>query len=240
MTLAPGATYTGNFVLPAVEGTAAVYITVRTADDGGTFPRPGQRIVPAHSDRLAKLKSPNGDPALRTAAGAHHWRLQLLEFLPTASAAADIIRLGDGSAAQRDRLAGAARPRNRALLHPRRSRPWTEAWHRAEQRRNHHRRLLHLRHQGEWPGFPGHRRLERARSVHHREQLPRRCRRQLPAGGIRSGDSGACHGGRGVPPQPARQTGRLARAGLAGQEHLRTEERAAGPGRRQRDGVRVA
>jgi hypothetical protein len=101
VTLAPGATYVGNFVLPATEG--SIYITVRTGDESGALPRPGQRILPARSDRLAKLKSPNADPALRTAPGAHHWRLQLLEFLPTAVTAGDIIRLGDGGAAQHDR-----------------------------------------------------------------------------------------------------------------------------------------
>jgi hypothetical protein len=99
LTLAPGATYTGNFVLPATDGSA--YITIRSENDA-TLPRAGQRILPAHSERLAKLKSPNADPALRTAPGAHHWRLELLEFLPTAGTAADIIRLGDGGNAQHD------------------------------------------------------------------------------------------------------------------------------------------
>ena len=100
VTLAAGATYTGNFVLPVTQGN--LYVTLRTADESGAFPRAGQRILPARSQRLAKLRSPNADPALRTAAGAHHWRVQLLEFLPTAATAGDIIRLGDGSTAQHD------------------------------------------------------------------------------------------------------------------------------------------
>lgn len=97
--LAPGATYVGNFLLPAKQGSA--YITIRTAAVDG-LPRAGQRIVPAQAARLAKLKSPNRDPAVRTAAGAHHWRLQLLEFPATQGGAGDIIKLGDGGTLQRD------------------------------------------------------------------------------------------------------------------------------------------
>jgi hypothetical protein len=96
--LEPGATYLGNFVLPARQGEQ--FITIRTAGEGDGLPRGGQRVLPLHAGRLAKLKSPNSDPVLRTAAGAHHWRIQLLEFLPTPNGAGDIMRLGDGSAAQ--------------------------------------------------------------------------------------------------------------------------------------------
>ena len=98
--LTPGATYTGNFVLPVKPGSR--YITIRTAGEGDGLPRVGQRVLPNHAPRLAKLKSPNKEPVLRTAAGAHHWRLQLVEFLPTESGFGDIIRLGDGSAEQRE------------------------------------------------------------------------------------------------------------------------------------------
>lgn len=95
--LAGGATYTGNFVLPVKPGEQ--FITIRTGPDDA-LPRPGQRIHPTHAPRLAKLQSPDRDPALRTQAGAHHWRLMLLEFLPNRSGAGDIIALGDGGAAQ--------------------------------------------------------------------------------------------------------------------------------------------
>ncbi len=98
--LTPGATYTGNFVLPVKAGDR--FITIRTAGDGDGVPRTGQRVMPIYAPRLAKLKSPNKEPVLRTAAGAHHWRLQLLEFLPTETGAGDIVRLGDGSAEQRE------------------------------------------------------------------------------------------------------------------------------------------
>jgi hypothetical protein len=51
---------------------------------------------------LAKIQSPDSQPALRTAPGTHDWRLQLLEFLPTRDGFGDIITLGDGTSAQRD------------------------------------------------------------------------------------------------------------------------------------------
>lgn len=96
LTLAAGAAYVGNFILPEKPGN--LYITIRTGGEG--LPRAGQRVVPAQGERLATLKSPNGEPALRTAPGAHHWRMQLLEFPATSGSAGDIIRLGDGGAAQ--------------------------------------------------------------------------------------------------------------------------------------------
>jgi hypothetical protein len=96
LTLAAGAVYIGNFVLPAKDGN--LYITIRTAGD--TLPRAGQRVLPAHSDKLARLKSANSQPVLRTAPGAHHWRIQLIEFQGTVGGAGDIIRLGDGGPAQ--------------------------------------------------------------------------------------------------------------------------------------------
>src|SRR5437660_679977 len=74
--LAQGATYVGNFTLPNTGGAST--ITVQTAPDG--LPPAGSRISPAFAGRLAKLRSPNSAPALQTAPGAHHWRIQLLEF----------------------------------------------------------------------------------------------------------------------------------------------------------------
>jgi hypothetical protein len=96
--LAPGATYSGNFVLPVKSGTQ--FITIRTAHRT-PLPIAGQRIGPTHAPYLAKLNSPNRQPALSTAPGAHHWRLQLLEFSSTADDGGDLVALGDGSDAQR-------------------------------------------------------------------------------------------------------------------------------------------
>lgn len=104
--LTAGATYVGNFVLPVKSGTQ--FITIRTGGPespgalGGNdgLPRAGQRVHPSHAARLAKLRSPDRQPVIRTQAGTHHWRLLLLEFLPTTDGAGDIITLGDGGAAQ--------------------------------------------------------------------------------------------------------------------------------------------
>ena len=62
--LAAGATYTGNFTLPAKAGTG--WITIRTRT---TLPAPGTRMTPAIAStaRLAKLRTPNSMPALQTA-----------------------------------------------------------------------------------------------------------------------------------------------------------------------------
>jgi hypothetical protein len=96
VTLAAGAVYVGAFVLPAKDGN--LYITIKTA--GESLPRAGQRVLPAHSERLARLKSSTSEPALRTAPGAHHWRIQLLELQATKDGAGDIVRLGDSGPAQ--------------------------------------------------------------------------------------------------------------------------------------------
>jgi hypothetical protein len=97
--LTAGATYTGNFVLPVHGGNGVVTIRTRPDDQ---LPLPGQRVSPEDAPRLAKLRSGNGGPALRTAPGARGWRLELLEIGPTAKGNGDIIQLGDGSAAQSD------------------------------------------------------------------------------------------------------------------------------------------
>ncbi|HVL69637.1 MAG TPA: hypothetical protein VM364_20430 [Vicinamibacterales bacterium] len=100
ITLDPGVIYSGNFLLPAKQGTQP--ITIRTREAPG-LPAPGVRVQPAHAGRLAVIQSPNRQPALRTAPGASHWRLELLEFRANQDGAGDIITLGDGGAAQRER-----------------------------------------------------------------------------------------------------------------------------------------
>jgi hypothetical protein len=95
--LASGASFSGNFVLPAKTGTR--YTILRTASTAG-LPAAAARIDPSYSGKLARIFSPNGTPALRTADGAHHWRLMLLELGPNGSSAGDILVLGDATAAQ--------------------------------------------------------------------------------------------------------------------------------------------
>ena len=97
--LQPGATYTGNFVLPAKDGSRPILI--RTASNDQRLPDTTQRIGPEHEALLPKIKSPNGNPALRTAPRASGWRIVAVEFIGNGTAG-DIIALGDGSNAQRD------------------------------------------------------------------------------------------------------------------------------------------
>ena len=99
ITLDPGATYVGNFVLPAKQGNQ--FITIRTSAVSGQ-PAAAERVTPDHARLLAKIRSPNGSAAMRTAPGAHHWRLELLEFQANDRGTNDIILLGDGSTAQTD------------------------------------------------------------------------------------------------------------------------------------------
>src|SRR5437899_3015657 len=96
--LRAGAVYAGPFTLPRKSGSG--WITVRGS---GPRPPPGRRLTPTAAGELPKLISPgNGQPALQTAPGAHHFRLVGLEFEPRDAAALvyDLVRLGDGSGAQ--------------------------------------------------------------------------------------------------------------------------------------------
>jgi hypothetical protein len=96
-----GATFVGNFVLPpGGTGASDQLITLRTTGDEG-LPPAGSRIGPDASPLLAKLRSPNGAPALATSPGTRGWRLQLLEFLANKDGNGDILTLGDGSTAQK-------------------------------------------------------------------------------------------------------------------------------------------
>ena len=95
--LQAGATFDGNFILPLKTGSG--YITVRTSTPDAQLPGPTTRIGLTHEPLLATVRSTNGIPALRTAPGAHHWRLLGLRF--TTTGGSDVITLGDG--VERDR-----------------------------------------------------------------------------------------------------------------------------------------
>ena len=57
-------------------------------------------MTPAYASLLPKLRSDTTLPALRLAPGAHHWRIQFLEFRATQLGYNDILRVGEGSSAQ--------------------------------------------------------------------------------------------------------------------------------------------
>ena len=69
ITLAPGATYVGNFVLPN-KGAIGSYITIRSAAPDASLPPAGVRISPSDAAQLPKIRSANSVSALRTATAA--------------------------------------------------------------------------------------------------------------------------------------------------------------------------
>lgn len=97
--LEPGVTYTGSFVLPAKQG--RLPIVVRTAPGQGGLPGPAERVDPSHAPLLAKLRSPDIRPIVRTAARGSNWHILLVELVGNGTAG-DMVLLGDGSNAQRD------------------------------------------------------------------------------------------------------------------------------------------
>ncbi len=99
ITLADGASYVGNFTLPN-KGTLSDYITIRTAAPDGALPGANVRITPAYAAQLPKISSPNSSAAMRTAAGANHYRLMFLEFQSNYKGYGDIIDLGQGDTTQ--------------------------------------------------------------------------------------------------------------------------------------------
>ncbi|HWK08452.1 MAG TPA: hypothetical protein VNR64_00275, partial [Vicinamibacterales bacterium] len=64
------------------------------------LPADNERVVPAKAVSFARIVSPNTASAMRTAPGAHHWRLLCLEFLNNKNGFGDILEIGDGSSAQ--------------------------------------------------------------------------------------------------------------------------------------------
>jgi hypothetical protein len=78
ITLKAGATYTGNFTLPAKSGSE--WIVIRSSAPDGSLPQPGARITPAFTDALPKIVTPNSGAALEALSGAHHYRFIGLEF----------------------------------------------------------------------------------------------------------------------------------------------------------------
>jgi hypothetical protein len=91
--LAPGATYVGNFSLPAKFGTE--YITITTRD--AVLPPPGRRIDPSYKPGLAVIRSPSTSSALTTAASASYYRIVGVAFEANQNGAGDIITLGRDS-----------------------------------------------------------------------------------------------------------------------------------------------
>jgi hypothetical protein len=110
ITLESGASFIGNFTLPNNAGvgcpsdTGSGWIIVRTSARDRALPPSGTRITPAYASVLPKIVSPNQNPALSAAPGAHHYRFIGVEF--TVADNVDInynlILLGDNPASPED------------------------------------------------------------------------------------------------------------------------------------------
>jgi hypothetical protein len=101
LTLEPGATFAGSFILPNKSGSC--WITIRTGAADSRIPAQGVRVTPSYAPVMPKLVSPgNGASALSTAPGAHNYRLIGLELTTAATVTEtnSIVSLGDGSGAQ--------------------------------------------------------------------------------------------------------------------------------------------
>jgi hypothetical protein len=101
--LTAGATYTGNFVLPAKSGTAANGWIVIRSDKSGQLPGIGTRVGPAQASLMAKVVTPNTAPAIKTSPGTSGWRLVGLDVSVASSVTIQqygILWLGELGSAQ--------------------------------------------------------------------------------------------------------------------------------------------
>jgi len=97
--LQAGATFVGNFKLPAKGG--AAYITIRSSAPDTSLPASGVRMTPSYASLLPKIESNQNGTALRTVGAAGYWRLLFLEFAPAVSnASADLVELGAADSSQ--------------------------------------------------------------------------------------------------------------------------------------------
>jgi hypothetical protein len=99
--LEAGAEFDGSFTLPRKSGEG--WVTIRSSAPDDSLPPEGTRITPAFSRLLPKLATTNGDPALRTADGAHHYRLIGLEITAAPRVTDNLVLVELGGDARRQR-----------------------------------------------------------------------------------------------------------------------------------------
>lgn len=101
--LAAGATFTGNFVLPAKSGTAANGWIVVRSDKLAQLPPPGTRVTAAQAALMPKIVTSNVSAAVKAAPGASGWWLAGLEVTVAPALTMQqygIVVLGEFGAAQ--------------------------------------------------------------------------------------------------------------------------------------------
>ena len=103
LVLQAGATFVGNFVLPAKHGTRTVVI--RTSDMA-ELPREGVRVAPADASAMPRIRTPNSFGAIDTADDAHDYRFVGIDVgvLPNGSENTGVVRLSDGDETSLEQL----------------------------------------------------------------------------------------------------------------------------------------
>ncbi len=88
--LPAGTVFVGNFILPHKPDSQWIVIRSSMYD---RLPPPGSRISPAQANLMARIVSPNREPAITTATGAHHYRLIGVEVTTISPVNINLIRL---------------------------------------------------------------------------------------------------------------------------------------------------
>jgi hypothetical protein len=93
ITLAPGATYRGNFQLRRKDGNGWIVIGSAASD----LPAPGTRVNPADASKMPKIVADSGYWVFKAEPGAHHYRLVGLEIAPAdGKSLTNLVELGGG------------------------------------------------------------------------------------------------------------------------------------------------
>jgi uncharacterized protein (TIGR03437 family) len=95
LALQAGATFTGNFTLPAKSGSD--WIIIRSSAPDNALPPPGSRISPSFANVMPKIVAPNDISALTATDGAHHYRFIGVEITIASNVERNnnLVTLGD-------------------------------------------------------------------------------------------------------------------------------------------------
>ncbi len=99
--LQAGTVYKGPLVLPNKPGSQ--WITIQTSALESGLPQTGKRVNPTDEGAMPKIVTDvKGEPALKTRAGAHHYRFIGIEFAPASAAVvlSNLISLGEDESRQ--------------------------------------------------------------------------------------------------------------------------------------------
>jgi len=104
--LEAGATFVGNFTLPKKSTAQQGWIVIRSTVPDSQLPPKGVRVNPVNASTFPKIVTPNADPAINAAPGAHHFRFIGIEctVLPKASTNYGLITFGSSAITSLEQL----------------------------------------------------------------------------------------------------------------------------------------